>query len=111
MVARLRREREELRQTVERLCFDQAVQEREEAQQRISSLQADLRTTVARRLEAKSVSARLVIELVEAGRILQAESDEHNLLRATVRVVFDDLGVARPEETSSLAARAMDITA
>ena len=26
-------------------------------------------------------------------------------------VVFNDLGVARPEETGSLAARAMDITA
>ena len=43
--------------------------------------------------------------------ILQAESDELDLLRATVGVVFDDLGVARPEETRSLAARAVDITA
>ena len=42
--------------------------------------------------------------------ILQAESDEHDLQRTTVRVVFDDLGVARPEETGSLAARAIDIT-
>ena len=41
---------------------------------------------------------------------LQVESDEHDLLRATVGVVFDDLGVARLEETSSLAAHAVDIT-
>ena len=41
--------------------------------------------------------------------ILQAESDEHNLLHSTIAVVFDDLGVVRPEETSSLAACAVDI--
>ena len=41
--------------------------------------------------------------------ILQAESNEHDLLRAAVGVVFDDLGVARPEETISLAAHAIDI--
>jgi len=50
------------------------------------------------------------MELAEVRGILQAESDEHDLLRATVRVVFDDLGVVRPEETSSLVARAVDIT-
>ena len=43
--------------------------------------------------------------------ILQAESDEHDLLHAAIRVVFDDLGVARPEEIGSLAAHAVDITA
>ena len=43
--------------------------------------------------------------------ILQTESDEHDLLRAAVGVVFDDLGVARLEETGSLVARAIDITA
>ena len=44
--------------------------------------------------------------------ILQAESDEHNLLHVAVRVVFDDLEVARPEGTSSLAAfAAVDIMA
>ena len=43
--------------------------------------------------------------------ILQADSDEHDLLRTTVGVVFDDLGVARLEETGSLAAHAIDITA
>ena len=43
--------------------------------------------------------------------ILQAESDEHDLLRAAIGVVFNDLGVAQPEETGSLAARAVDIMA
>ena len=43
--------------------------------------------------------------------ILQAESDEHDLLHAAIGVVFDDLGVARPEETGSLMARAIDILA
>ena len=42
--------------------------------------------------------------------ILQAESDEHDLLCAAVEVVFDDLGVAWLEETSSLAACVVDIT-
>ena len=51
------------------------------------------------------------MELVEVWRILQAKSDEHDLLRATVGVVFDDLEVARSEGTSSLTAHAVDITA
>ena len=62
-------------------------------------------------LEAESGSAGLGMELAEVWGILQAESDEHDLLRATVGVVFDDLGVARPEETGSLAAHAVHITA
>ena len=66
---------------------------------------------MTQRLEAESISARLGTELAEVRGILQAESDEHDLLRAVVGVVFDDLGVARPEETGSLAARAADITA
>ena len=66
---------------------------------------------VARRLEAESISVGLGMELAEVRGILQAESDELDLLRATVGVVFDDLGVARPEETGSLAARDVDITA
>ena len=41
--------------------------------------------------------------------IIQAESDEHDLLSVAIGVVFDDLGVARPEETISLAAHAIDI--
>ena len=49
---------------------------------------------MAQRLEAKSISAGLGMELAEVRGILQAESDEHDLLRAAVGVVFDDLGVA-----------------
>ena len=66
---------------------------------------------MTRRLEAESISARLGKELAEVRVIIQAESDEHDLLCTTVGAVFDDQGVARPEETSSLAARAMDIMA
>ena len=62
-------------------------------------------------MEVESVSAGLGTELAKVRRILQAESDEHDLLRAVVRVVFDDLGVARSEKTGSLAARAVDIMA
>ena len=49
---------------------------------------------VTRRLEAKSIPARLGMELAEVRGILQAESDDHDLMHATVGVVFDDLGVA-----------------
>ena len=45
-------------------------------------------------MDAESVSARLGKELAEVRGILQAESDKHDLLRATVGVVFDDLVVA-----------------
>jgi len=74
VVARLRRERDELRKTAERLCSergtareecDLAVRERDEARQGVSSLRADLGVTVARRLEAESVSAGLGTELTE----------------------------------------------
>ena len=58
-----------------------------------------------------SISAGLITELAEAWRILQAESDEHDLLRTAIGVVFDDLEVVRSEGTSSLVARAIDITA
>ena len=78
--------------------------------QGVSSFWADLGAAVTQRLDTESISAALGMELAEVRGILQAESDEHDLLRATVRVVFDDLGVVRPEETSSLVARAVDIT-
>ena len=64
---------------------------------------------VARRLEAESVSAGLATELTETWGILQAESDEHDILRAAIGVVFDDLGVAQPEGTSSLEEDAFQI--
>jgi len=78
-VARLRKERAELLQTMGRLrsehgaareeC-DQAVRECDEAQQRIGSLQAELGTTTTQRLEAKGISARLGTEFAEARRNL-----------------------------------------
>ena len=66
---------------------------------------------MAQRLEAESISIGLGTDLAEVRGTLQAESDNHDLLHAAVGVVFDDLGVALPEETSSLAARAVDIMA
>ena len=51
------------------------------------------------------------MKLAEMRGILQAKSDEHDLLRTTVGVVFDDLGVAQPEGTSSLEASTVDIMA
>jgi len=42
---------------------------------------------------------------------LQVESDEHDLLCTALEVVCDDLEVAWPERTSSLAACAVDIMA
>ena len=44
-------------------------------------------------------------------RNLQAASDELGTLSATFRVVCDDLEVVRSEGTSSLVARAVEITA
>ena len=45
------------------------------------------------KLEAKSVSARLAVDLAEARRNLQAENDELGILSATLGVVYDDLEV------------------
>ena len=64
------------------------------AYQVVNSLRADLGVVVTRRLEGESISARLGKELAEVRGILQAECDEHDLLRVAIRVVFDDLGVA-----------------
>ena len=120
MIAQLRRERDELHQTMERLCLehgtvheehDRAVREHNEERQVVSSLRADLGVMVTQRLEAESISTRLGKELAEVRGILQAKSDEHDLLCTAVGVVFDDMGVAQPEETNSLAARAAGITA
>ena len=61
---------------------------------------------MTRRLEAESISAGLGKELAEVRGILQAKSDEHDLLHAAIGVVFDDLEVAQPEGTDSLVASA-----
>ena len=63
----------------------------------VNSLRADLGAAVTRRLESKSIFAGLGTELAEVRGTLQTKSDEHELLRATVGVVFDDLGVAQLE--------------
>ena len=73
---------------------DRAIQEHDEEHQVVSSLRADLGVAVTRTLEAESINARLGMELAEVRGTLQAESDKHGLLRTTVGVVFDDLGVA-----------------
>ena len=66
---------------------------------------------MTQKLEAESVSAGLAVDLAEARRNLQAESDELGILSAALGVVCDDLEVVWSEGTSSLAARAVEITA
>ncbi|XP_066347672.1 uncharacterized protein [Miscanthus floridulus] len=119
-VARLRKERDELLQTAERHRSehgaareerDQACQERNNAQQKVGSLQAKLGSTTTQKLEAESVSVGLAVDLAEARRNLQAESDELGILSAALGVACDDLAVVRSEGISSLAARAVEITA
>ena len=65
----------------------------------------------AQKLEAESVSVGLSVDLDEARRNLQAESDELGILSATLGVVYDDLEVVRSEGTSSFMARAVEIMA
>ena len=74
-----------------------------------SSLRADLGVTVTRRLEAESISVGLGTELAMVWGTLRVESDEHDLLCITVGVVFNDLGLAQPEGTISLGARARSL--
>ena len=90
---------------------DWAVRECDEAYQLVNSLRADLGVAVTQRLEAESISVGLGKELIEVRGIPRDESDEHDLLRAAIGVVSDDLGVAQLEETGSLAACAAGITA
>jgi len=75
------------------------------------ALRADLGDAVVRRLEVEEVSAGLATELAEVRGILQAKSDEHDLLRVAIMVVCDDLQVAQEEGTSSLVTHAAGITA
>ena len=63
------------------------------------------------KLEAKSVSVGLAVDLAEARSCLQEESDEPDILSAALGVVCDDLEVVLSEGTSSLAAHAIKITA
>ena len=45
-------------------------------------------------------------ELSEVKDTLQKESDEHDSLRVTVQLVYDELKLAPEQETTSLAVRA-----
>ena len=90
---------------------DQAVRERDEVQQRISSLPAELDTMKAQKLEAEGAATGLARDLAEARSVLHAESNELELLKVGLSVVCDDLWVVKAEGTSSLVAHAVDITA
>ena len=65
----------------------------------------------AQKLEAEGTAAGLARDLTEARSVLQAESDELELLKVGLSVVCDDLRVVRAEGTSSLMAHAVDIIA
>ena len=66
---------------------------------------------MTQKLEAESVSTGMGMDLTEARRNLQAESDKLGILSAALGVVLDDLEVVRSEGTSSLVACAVEITA
>ena len=53
----------------------------------------------------------MAMDLTEVRRNLQTESDKLGILSTALGVVCDDLEVVRSEGTSSLAARAIEITA
>ena len=66
---------------------------------------------MTQKLEAKSISIGLAVDLAEVRRNLQAKSDELGILATTLRVVCNDLQVVWSEGTSLLAARAVEIMA
>ena len=80
-------------------------------QQKVGSLQAELKSATTLKLEAESISAGLAVDLTKVRRNLQAESDELGILSTTLRVVCDNLEVVRSKGTSSLATRAIMIMA
>ena len=113
-------ERDELCRTEERLRsehstareeHDRAIREHDEACQEAKSLQTELGTTVARRLEVEEAAVGLCADLADARGLLQAKGDEYDRLSSTVLVVYDNLQVAQEEGTSSLAAHAAGIMA
>ena len=90
------------------MAFQQKVDEDVEV---VRSLRAELGDAVKGRLSAENVSTKLEKEAAYTRRALQVESDEHDLLQATVGVVLNALNVTEPVETSPLAARVTGITA
>ena len=120
VISRLCGERDELRQTRERLRLEhstaheehnQAIQEHSKARWEAMVLQADLGDAVVRRLVAEEVSVGLATELAEVRGILRAKSDEHDLLRAAVVVVCNNQQVVQGEGIESLPIRTAGITA
>jgi hypothetical protein len=100
----------ESRQTKERLHTERGTArvERDATQQWVGSLEAKLERERARKLDAENASARLMAdlgwekakvltldeELHKARMNLEAEASEHDMLRATIGVVCEDLEVA-----------------
>jgi hypothetical protein len=93
---RLHKERDESRQTEERLHtesgtahaeHDAACQEHDAAQQQVGSPEAELE-------REKANALTLDKELTKARKTLEAEASKHDMLRAAIRVVCDDLEVA-----------------
>ena len=63
----------------------------------------------AQKLEAEGAASGLASDLAEARSLLQAESDELDLLMVALGIVCDDLQVVQEEGTSSLVARAAGV--
>ena len=61
-------------------------------------------------MEAECVATRMATDLAEVRSLLQVESDELDVLKVALGLVYDDLQVVQAEGTSSLAAHAIDIT-
>ena len=65
----------------------------------------------ARRGAIEGATTGLATDVVEARSLLQAESDELDILKVALSIVYDDLQVVQAEGTSSLAAYVIDIMA
>ena len=89
LIDHLRGERDEARQSEERLRSegsvahkerDRVIREHDEARQVADSLRVDLETAMAQKQAAENVSVGLKRELAQVRGVLQAESDGHDLL-------------------------------
>jgi hypothetical protein len=104
---------------------DVAYQGRDATQQQVGSLEAKIEREKAQKLDAENASVGLAAdlsrekvkvltldrELDEARKNHEVEVNKHDILRAAIGVVCDDLEVAHTEGASSLVARVIDITA